>query len=153
MSENTVPVSADTYLDTVPVERIRAAVPDNPLQIGQTARAVKAEIVDHPEDTTRMDIVFLIESRIPYHAFHYALQPELAEFGAKLCRREGLSDVGLSERSVPIPCDKDGKTLTDFYLQDDKITSASKEGYPEEGQPEGERNYYYRVVFSYLGED
>jgi hypothetical protein len=135
-----------TYLDQIPVTYTSVHTPEPKIQTAapkSAPRAIKAKVQDYPEDPTRMDITFIIEADVAYDAFHYGNQPELAEFGIGLCRKQGLTSVGLSDRGTPLPCNKNGDPLPDFYLQEEAPADAAGTG----------QKHYYSVTFSYLGED
>jgi hypothetical protein len=146
MSSDTAEYSSDRaeYLNEIPVSRKTGpSTSANPYT--ETARAVKAikvDIISFPEEPERMEIVFVLQSPNPYAAFAYANQPELMTLGATLCRRDGLVNVGLSDRGVPIPCQRDGTPITDPLLQGGL-----------EIEPEPNAVYYYSVKYGYLGED
>jgi hypothetical protein len=143
-SVNPVVPNYNDYLNAIPVSRktLNAAVGNPYGDIYQTVHATKANIVSYPEEPARMDVEFILESQNPYAAFAYANQPDLMEFGAKLCRGDGLSDVCLSERGIPIACDLTGKPLLD--LQDNlEIDPKAEAG----------KLYYYSVTYKYLGNE
>jgi hypothetical protein len=138
----------NVYLNQIPVTRDSVPAPGNPFtEVYQDVRAIKANITHHPEDTSHMDITFILESKNPYAAFAYANQPDLMEFGTTLCRKEGLTGVAISNRSVPVPCDRDGNPLLDFYSRNESLTTD-----PCDPNQEGEM-YYYAVTYNYLGDD
>jgi hypothetical protein len=141
-SVNPTTPNYNDYLNTIPVSRrtFNTAAGNPYGDIYRNVHATKADIVSYPEDPSRMDIVFILESLNPYAAFAYARQPDLMEFGAKLCRGDGLVEVGLSDQGIPIACDQNGTPLAD--LQENLVIDP---------KAEPGKLYYYSVTYKYLG--
>jgi hypothetical protein len=148
---------SDTLIDAltqIPVEQKQAHAkeeePNTLTNYVSGVRPVKAEVISHPEDTSRMEVAFILASTVPYQVFSFATRPELIEFGLRLVTREGLERPGYDNYTPPMPCDENGKLLDPSYLQATVENVSNPESKPES---EAEKLHYYKVVYNYLGEN
>jgi hypothetical protein len=135
-------------LNNLKVEKtISTEKQENPLlEYGANVTPIKAEVITYPEDTSRMDVAFVLASTTPYQVFAYASRPELIEFGLRLVTREGLERPGYSNYAPPIPCDSNGQPNNQAVIHGDDPKHTPR----ADGE---EKVYYYRVVYNYLGEN
>jgi hypothetical protein len=106
-------------------------------------KPVSANVITHNEDSSRMEVAFILSSPTPYQVFNYASRPELIEFGLRLVTKAGLERPGFSNLSPPIPCSAKGDPIDPVRLH--TTFESDKAPIP--------KLVYYKVVYFYLGEN